>query len=84
MQDVVDNQIELGTPDSSANYPKIGKPQIGTLSLSGNDLVFGNASIVLFPPKDISLKHEVWPIRWQLRYIYSFRLLLHLPPNWPL
>ncbi|MCJ1376928.1 hypothetical protein MMC17_000018 [Xylographa soralifera] len=42
MQDVVDKQIELGTPDLSAQYPKIGKPQIGTLSLSGNDLGFGN------------------------------------------
>ena len=47
MQDVVDKQIELGTPDLSAEYPKIGKPQIGTLSLSGNDLGFGDASIVL-------------------------------------
>ena len=47
MQQVVDNQIELGTPDLSATYPKIGVPQIGTLSLGGNDLGFGEASIVL-------------------------------------
>jgi hypothetical protein len=30
MQDVIDKQIELGTPDLSATYPKIGTPQIGT------------------------------------------------------
>ena len=47
MQDVVDKQLELGTPDLSAEYPKIGKPQIGTLGLSGNDLGFRDASIVL-------------------------------------
>ena len=46
MQDVVDKQIELGTPDTST-YPKIGAPQIGTLSIGGNDLGFGTASIVL-------------------------------------
>lgn len=47
MQDIVDKQIELGTPDLSATYPRIGKPQVGTLSFSGNDLGFGYASIVL-------------------------------------
>ncbi|KAI4112393.1 MAG: hypothetical protein LQ338_008319, partial [Usnochroma carphineum] len=41
MQDLVDYQIELGDPDLNANYPKIGKPQIGTVSISGNDLKFG-------------------------------------------
>ena len=46
MQDVVDKQIELGTPDLTAEYPKIGVPQIGTLSVGGNDLGFGTASIV--------------------------------------
>lgn len=45
MEDVTNYQIELGEPDLSANYPKIGKPQIGTLSVSGNDLGFGEASI---------------------------------------
>ena len=45
-KDVVDKQIKLGTPDLSAAYPNIGKPQIGTLSLAGNGLGFGNGSIV--------------------------------------
>ena len=45
-QDVIDKQLELGTPILSAEYPKIGKPQIGTLSVGGNDLGFGIASIV--------------------------------------
>ena len=40
MQDVIDHQIELGEPDLSATYPKIG-----TVSISGNDLGFGDASI---------------------------------------
>lgn len=40
MQDVVNNQITLGTP-SDATYTPIGKPQVGTLSVSGNDLKFG-------------------------------------------
>ena len=44
MQDVIDHQIELGTPDLTATYPKIGNPQIGTLSISGNDLGFGDVS----------------------------------------
>lgn len=44
MTDVVNNQIELGRP-SNANYPKIGKPQMGTVSLSGNDLKFGDVSV---------------------------------------
>ena len=47
MQDVEDHQIELGTPDPSATYSKIGKPQVGTVSISGNDLGFGNASVLL-------------------------------------
>lgn len=47
MKDVKDNQLELGTPDLSATYPKIGTPQIGTVSISGNDLGFGDASILL-------------------------------------
>lgn len=42
MQDVIDKQIELGDPDLTADYPKIGKPQVGTLSISGNDLGFGD------------------------------------------
>lgn len=45
IQDVANKQLELGDPDLKANYPKIGKPQIGTLSISGNDLEFGKASI---------------------------------------
>lgn len=45
MQDVIDHQIELGDPDLSATYPKIGKPQIGTVSIGGNDLKFGEVSI---------------------------------------
>ena len=45
MQDLIDHQIELGDPDLNANYPKIGKPQIGTVSISGNDLKFGEVSI---------------------------------------
>ena len=44
MEDVTKWQISLGEPDLNANYPKIGKPQIGTLSVSGNDLGFGEAS----------------------------------------
>ena len=44
MQDVIDHQIELGKPDLTATYPKIGNPQIGTLSISGNDLGFGDVS----------------------------------------
>lgn len=47
MQDLIDNQLEPGTPDSSANYPEIGKPQIGTVSISGNDLEFGKVCEVL-------------------------------------
>lgn len=35
MQDLIDHQIELGQPDLSATYPKIGVPQIGTVSISG-------------------------------------------------
>lgn len=42
MQDIIEKQIELGTPDATADYTKIGNPQIGTLSLSGNDLGFGD------------------------------------------
>lgn len=47
MQDVADHQLELGTPDLTATYPKIGKPQIGTVSISGNDLGFGEVNILL-------------------------------------
>ena len=47
MQDVIDHQIELGTHDLTATYPKIGQPQIGTLSISGNDLGFGDVSRML-------------------------------------
>jgi hypothetical protein len=42
MQDVIDKQIELGDPDPNADYPRIGRPEIGTVSLSGNDLGFGD------------------------------------------
>lgn len=42
MQDLIDHQIELGDPNQKANYPKIGKPQIATVSIAGNDLGFGN------------------------------------------
>jgi len=45
MQDVIDKQIELGDPDLTATYPKIGKPQIGTVSIGGNDLGFGAVSV---------------------------------------
>ncbi|KAL8908304.1 MAG: hypothetical protein Q9171_005512 [Xanthocarpia ochracea] len=41
MQDLIDHQIELGAPDLKAEYPKNGKPQIGTVSIAGNDLKFG-------------------------------------------
>ena len=44
MQDLIDRQIELGEPDLKAEYPKIGKPQIGTVSIAGNDLKFGEVS----------------------------------------
>lgn len=47
MQDVIDHQSELGTPDLTATYPKIGNPQLGTLSISGNDLGFGDVSKLL-------------------------------------
>lgn len=40
MQDLEDKQLELGDPVETT-YPKIGKPQIGTVSISGNDLKFG-------------------------------------------
>ena len=43
MDDVTSKQIELGTPDNS-DYPKIGNPQVVTLSISGNDLGFGDVS----------------------------------------
>lgn len=46
MQDLLSNQLSQGTPDLNANHPKIGKPQIGTLSISGNDLGFGNVSLL--------------------------------------
>lgn len=42
--DVRSNQVETGDPDLSADHPKIGKPQIGTVSISGNDLGFGDGS----------------------------------------
>lgn len=45
MDAVVDKQIELGRPDNKANNPKIGNPQIITLSISGNDLGFGDVSL---------------------------------------
>lgn len=41
MEDLIAHQIELGNPDLNANYPKIGKPQVGTVSIGGNDLKFG-------------------------------------------
>jgi len=47
MQDVVDKQLEPGTPDLSADHPKIGNPQIGTVSISGNDLGFGDVRRLL-------------------------------------
>ncbi|KAI1171545.1 SGNH hydrolase-type esterase domain-containing protein [Nemania sp. FL0916] len=40
MQDVVDKQISLLLPDMKANFPKLEKPQIGTVSLAWNDLGF--------------------------------------------
>jgi hypothetical protein len=42
MSDVVNNQIALGEPSSGATYPKIGDPQVVTLSVSGNDVGFGD------------------------------------------
>ncbi len=45
MQDLMDHQLEPGNPDLNTNYPKIGKPQIGTVSISGNDLKFGEVSL---------------------------------------
>ncbi|KAI1375831.1 SGNH hydrolase-type esterase domain-containing protein [Hypoxylon crocopeplum] len=41
-KDILDNQIELGRPDPDAVYTPIGNPQIATVSLSGNDLKFGD------------------------------------------
>ena len=43
MQDLEDKQLELGEADSNpeVQYPKIGKPQVGTVTISGNDLKFG-------------------------------------------
>ena len=46
MQDLLSNQLSQGKPVLTANHPKIGKPQIGTLSISGNDLGFGNVSLL--------------------------------------
>jgi hypothetical protein len=46
-EDVRSKQLVLGDPDLKANYPKIGKPQIGTLSVGGNDLGFGDVSLYL-------------------------------------
>lgn len=46
MDDVVSDQIELGKP-SNVNFPKIGNPQIVTVSMSGNDLGFGDVSLVV-------------------------------------
>jgi hypothetical protein len=40
--DLISKQIEPGTPDLKADHPKIGKPQIGTVSISGNDLGFAD------------------------------------------
>jgi hypothetical protein len=42
MSDVVNNQLTLGEPADGATYPKIGNPQIVTLSVSGNDVGFGD------------------------------------------
>ncbi|EPE35691.1 SGNH hydrolase [Glarea lozoyensis ATCC 20868] len=42
MSDVVNNQIALGEPVSGATYPKIGNPQVVSLSVSGNDVGFGD------------------------------------------
>jgi hypothetical protein len=42
MSDVVNNQIALGEPTSGATYPRIGNPQVVTLSVSGNDVGFGD------------------------------------------
>lgn len=49
IDDVKKTQVEVGEPDLSADHPKIGKPQIGTLSISGNDLGFGNVRTECFP-----------------------------------
>lgn len=51
MDDVVASQIELGTPSPAWDFPRIGNPQVVTLSVSGNDLGFGD--VLLLAP-DVS------------------------------
>ncbi|KAK8876993.1 hypothetical protein PGQ11_001939 [Apiospora arundinis] len=41
MGEITSRQLEHGTPND-ASYPPFGKPQIGTVSLSGNDMKFGD------------------------------------------
>jgi len=43
MQDVLDHQLQYGDP-SDTTSPKIGKPEIGVVSISGNDVGFGDVS----------------------------------------
>ena len=45
IQDLLDNQLKQGESNSNEVYPAIGKPQIGTVSISGNDMKFGDVSI---------------------------------------
>ena len=45
MEDLVTKQLNSGTPKLSDTYPNIGWPQIATISISGNDLGFGDVSV---------------------------------------
>lgn len=49
LQDVVGKQIALLLPNLKANYPKMERPQIGTVSLSWDDFSFAEASSALRP-----------------------------------
>jgi len=40
-KDVMDFQLNQGTPDPNAKYTAIGKPQLATISVGGNNLDFG-------------------------------------------
>lgn len=45
MKDVVDTQIRIGTPNLKETNSAIGKPQIATLSIAGDDLGFADVCV---------------------------------------
>jgi len=76
MADVVSNQIGLGKPDGNANYPKIGNPQVVTLSISGNDLGFGDVRTISISEEleanIIADSQQLYlPLVWLPRKFYS-------------